>query len=378
VSSPPVAAALLLACASCARSAEEWRAGLQGADPSQRGLCALALARVAPADCADAFPQLIELVDGHDEWLAPAARGALARMAPHHVPLLLEHFTVAETASPDARSAVRGALVAAGAAAVDPLRAHLLERSASNPKELGQILADIGPSAVAPLIADLEDRELRRRLSTAWILGRMGGQAASAAPALAQLLEQDESSVARQAALSLAEVAAQDEATRSTLERAFGQRRELADALREALARLCLKRVRLGLDPDAGARLFALGGEAFVPAVEASDADEPRLQAVALRHVQLRYAALALGIAPGPPPARRSTERLRVELDHRNPGTRARAALEIAELGPRAVGCVPALAAHLHDGHAGVALSTRLALLHVVRCVALEHAGRTP
>jgi len=376
--SSTIAAALLIACASCARSPGEWRAGAQGEDPYERALSALALAHVAPDKCPDVFPQLLELVDGHDEWLAPAARAELAHIAPYIVPLLVAQFTGVEGASPDCRSAVRNALVAAGPAAIVPLREQLLERGASNPKELGQILADIGPSAVAPLIDDLAAPELRRRLCTAWILGRIGRPAADAAPALTGLLERDDPSVARQAALALAEVAPQDETTRRTLERAFGLRPELADALREALARLYLQRARSGVQQDTEARLFALGGEAFVPAVEACDSDDLGLQAVALAYLRLRYAALALGLAPGLPAVRRSQERLRVDLDNRNPGTRARAALEIAQLGAGGVACVPTLAAHLHDAQAGVALSTQLALLHVVRCVAFERARRTP
>ncbi len=370
-------AALALVCTCCARSPQDWRADLGDADPFRRGMSALALARVAPADCAEAIPRLLELVDSPELGLGPAARAELERVARHHVPQLLENLTGVEDASADFRSALRAALVAAGADAVAPLRAKLLDAGASNPRELGQILADIGPSAVGPVAADLEERELRRRLYAAWILARLGAQAAEAAPALAERLERDEPPVARQAALALAEVAPLAEATRRTLEGAFARRgSELGGALREALARLALNRVRLGTREDTQAQLFAAGAEALVPAVEACAAKDPALRAAGERLLRLRYGALALGLLPAGIGGERDPARLQERLDDRDPGTRARAAFEIAALGARAEGFVTPLAARVHDRSAGVALGARLALLHVLRALALAEARR--
>jgi hypothetical protein len=366
-------------CAGCARTPEDWRARLKDEDPFERGLAALALARTAPAESTDALPCLLQLVEGRDPALARAARDELARLARHHVHSLLENFAGVTGASPDFRSALRAALVAAGAEAVGPLREHLLDAGASNPRELGQILADIGQSAVAPLTADLADPDPRRRVCTAWILARLGRQAQSAAPALTELLAKDEALVARQAALTLAEIAPLDDATVATLERELARRgSELADPLREALARLALNRARLGIRLDLGRRLFALGAEAFVPAVEACAAEDPVLQALALRHLRLRYAALALGLDPGRPRAASTPERLQAELDDRDPGTRAQAALEIAGLGTRAADFLQPLASHTRDRHPGVAASAQLALLQLVRDFALESARRRP
>jgi len=373
-----IAAAMLFACAGCGRSPEDWRAGLEGEDPFERGLSALALARVAPAEATDTIPHLLELVEGRDASLAAAARGELARLARPHVKLLIEILTETEGMTPKFRSALCDALTAAGSDAVGPLRAHLLDGGATSPRELGQILADIGPSSVAPLVADLADPNPRRRLCTAWILGRLGSQAGSAVPVLTGMVERDELFVARQAALALVEIAPLDEATRLTLERTSLQRSELARPLREALARLCLNRVRAGADKDSGRRLFALGDEAFVPVVEACSADDPGLQAVARRQVQLRYAALALGFPRGLPEVERDAGTLRAGLVRRDAGPRARSTLQIAMLGARGVEFLPLLEAHAEDSDAGVACCARLALLHVVRCLAFEGARKTP
>lgn len=334
-------------------------------------MSALALARVDPENCADAIPRLLDLVDGPDEALREAARAELARVARQHVSLLLANLTGVEDASADFRSALREALVAAGADAVGPLRAQLLDGGASNPRVLGQILADIGTSAVAPLAADLADLDPRRRLCTAWILGRMGSRAASAAPALRGLLERDEPGVARQAALALAEVAPLEETTRAVLEQSPAERGE-------ALARLALNRAGLGVHEDTQARLFGLGAEAFVPAVEACAGEQAALRAAGESHLHLRYAALALGLRVEPAGASRDPAELQARLDDRDPGTRSLAALEIAALGARAAGFVQPLAARARDPHPGVALSAELALLHVVRCLALESARRRP
>jgi hypothetical protein len=370
-----IAVVLLVACAGCARSEEQWRASLADADPFTRGMSALALARVAPEQCAEAIPRLLELVDGPDEALAAAARRELARVARHHVPQLLANYTEVEDASLDFRSALRAALVAAGPDAVGPLRAQLLAGGVSNPRQLGQILADIGASAVAPLVADLADPDARRRVCTAWVLARLGRDAQAAAPALAQLLERDAAPVARQAALALAEVAPLEPATRAALARARAQRGAELD---EALARLALNRVRLGVQEDTDAQLFALGLEAFVPAVEACAGKERALREAGERHLRARFAALALGLAPAGLGAQRDLARLQEKLDERDPGTRARAVLDLAALGARAQAFVGPLAAHLGDGHPGVALAARLALLQVLRRIALDGGGRRP
>ena len=369
---------MLFACAGCARSPEDWRAGLESEDSFERGMCALALARVAPGEATDTIPHLLELVEGRDAGLATAACGELARLAGHHVEILIDILVHTESATPKFRTALCDALAAAGPAAVGSLRAHLLDGGASSPRELGQILADIGPSAVAPLVADLADPNPRRRLCTAWIFSRIGSKAASAVPVLTGMVERDELFVARQAALALVEIAPLDETTRSTLERTSMQRGELARPLREALARLCLNRARSGADKDSGQRLFALGDEAFVPVVEACGADDPGLQAVARRQLQLRYAALALGFAQGLPEVERDAGALRAGLVRRDAGPRARSALQIAMLGARGAEFLPLLEAHAQDSDAGVACCARLALLHVLRCLAFEGARKTP
>jgi hypothetical protein len=209
---------------------------------------------------------------------------------------------------------------------------------------------------------------------TAWTLARLGPRARSAAPTLAELVARDDAPVARQAALALAEVAPLDETTRAVLESALARRGpELGGALREALARLALNRARLGASEPTDSLLFVLGAEAFVPAAE-----EVSPRSAGERCLRLRYAALALGLEPLAGAPQREPARLQSMLDDRDPGTRALAAFEIAALGERAEGFVAPLAARCFDGHGGAALSARLALLHVLRCLALERARSRP
>ena len=359
-------AILLLALGTaCARSPEEWRTGLRDTDPFASGMCALALARVDPQGCEPALPRLLELVDGADPDLRRAARAALLEVAPAQVTFLLQQYVSVEDASPDFRSALRAALVAAGPRAVEPLRAHLFERGASNPRALGQILADIGASAVGPLTDDLGDANAQRRATAAWILGRIGRPAEAAAPALRRMLERDTAALARQAALALAEIAPLDEATRAALERR-------APETREALAHLALQRAGLGIVEETQARLFALGLDSFVPAVEACEAREAALREAGARRVRACFAALALGLEPRGLECTRDPARLQSALDDRDGGTRALAALEIAARGARSAAFLGALAARVRDPQPGVAWSAQLALLHVLRCMALE------
>ena len=364
--------ALTLACTACVRSPEEWRAGLQEPDPFERGMSALALARVAPADCAEAIPRLLELVDLPDARLAAAGRAELARVAHLQAESLVYYLTEVPDSSPEFRSALRAALVAAGAPAVEPLRARLVASGASNPREIGQLLADIGASAVEPMLADLRDAESRRRLCAAWVLGRLGPGAKSAVPALAELLERDELAVARQAALSLADVAPLEESTRATLTAAQARRGgELASPLREALARLALQRAAQGVREECERMLFALGSEAFGPASESCAGPEELRRAAGERHLHLTYCALALGLPLERSGSESDPARLQERLDDQDPATRAHAALEIALLGARGLPFAQALASHLRDPHPGVALSARYALLQVLRACAL-------
>jgi hypothetical protein len=339
-------------------------------------MSALALARVAPAECAEAIPRLLELVDLPDAALAAAGRAELARVAHLQAESLVHYLTEVPDSSPEFRSALRAALVEAGAPAVAPLRAHLVASGASNPREIGQLLADIGASSVEPMVADLRDAEMRRRLCAAWVLGRLGPQARSAVPLLADLLERDELPVARQAALSLAEVAPLEESTRATLTAALSQRGgALASPLREALARLALQRAALGVREDTTRVLFALGAEAFGPAAESCGAPEGARRAAGERHLHLCYCALALGLPLERFASESDPARLQERLDDQDPATRARAALEIATLGTRGLPFTQALVSHLRDPHAGVASSARYALLQLLRTCALASQG---
>ncbi|MBK7643045.1 MAG: hypothetical protein IPJ19_08330 [Planctomycetes bacterium] len=373
-----VLSALLVLCAACGPSKEEWRAKLSAQDPFERGMSALALAQVSPEDCGEAIPRLLELVDGHDEALGSAASRQLARVAPTNLPALMHYFTAVPDSSPEFRRALREAIVAAGAVAVEPVRARLVSSGASNPREMGRILADIGESSVAPLVADLSDADVRRRIYTCWTLARLGAKAHAAAPRLLRVLAQDDPLVARQAALALAEIAPGEDSTRAALEGAFARGRgELAETLREALARLALHRAGLGIREDTQARLFALGAESLVPAAEACADENPLLRAAGEARLRECYRELALGLEPARLGGDRDAIRLQEQLDDKDPGTRARAALAIAVRGARAAEFLHALALRLCDEHAGVVCSARLALLHVLRCIALEGWRRT-
>lgn len=376
-----LAAVLLFAGLSCGRTPEAWRGGLDSADAFERGLCALALARTDPGGCDAALPRLLELVDGGDEAMAEAARAELARIAPLHVPALIENFCTVEDASHDFRSALRAALVAAGEAAVPALRERLVDSGkASNPREIGLVLVELGPCALEPLLTDLVDPQARRRVAAVWTIGRMDSRAQRAVPALERVLAEDAAPIAQQAALALARIAPADEGVRAALQGALERRpAECAAAAREALAEIELARAAQQGTRPALARLFALGAPALGPAVEACAAKDPARRALGAHFLGARFALLALGLDAEEPDGRNRGDdlpRLQQRLDDKDAVTRAGAALELARRGTVAAPYLGALAEHAFDPHPGVALESRLALLHLVRALALESARR--
>jgi len=176
---------LIWSLAGCARRVERWATDLVSDDPFVRALAALALSEIAPERGPRILPVLVETVDRVDLELAPQARAALVRIAPHALEGLVRELVVNEFMTLDRRAAVVAALASTGGQGVEVLLAAVRGSGVRRAGGLAQVLASLGPSAVLPLAEFLaSERDPELQAFAAHALGAIGPRAGAAVPAL--------------------------------------------------------------------------------------------------------------------------------------------------------------------------------------------------
>ena len=191
-------------------------ADLASPDNDRRVTTALAVLEVAPADTramqvlADALGQHLSGCVWDDE--AAETLSHLGRRARPLIPALCEDLKDGDEVI-RIRAAERFAALGRDA---EPALTNLID--ALNASEMHsqfrpmilQVLAGIGRPAVRPLVAALKDEDVRVRSGAAEALGKIGPDAAEAAPALVDALKDPRPDVRAAAAAALASVGAED------------------------------------------------------------------------------------------------------------------------------------------------------------------------
>src|SRR5689334_1136745 len=270
--------------------------------------------------------------DPRVEWRSAGQRG-LNLLAPHHARMLVTTYAETEYASPDYRNGIRLALSQAGAAAVEAVHQQIYTPGTWRIRDLGAILAQIGPASLPVLERDLENPEPKYRGYALWALGEMGE---SALPLMDAILRQEESDVPgviRVLPRALIAIAPTDPRVGPCLDRL--QRRgdpSLTHVVRECRARL--EFVLLQASPEALLREYE--GDIVAIAIENCSKSKPGALELATGVLQV----VADRIAAGQPPegmisAAELADPISIvrELESVDPSSRGSACLKLACLG---------------------------------------------
>lgn len=316
--------ALGLVLASCAKSFDEWRADLEDEDPFVRQMAAVGLGR---SRCAEAAPLLLGALADETPAVREAALDSLVALGPPAVPMLLERLGAGAQTAGDADARLLDLALAfdAGLGDVAPqMRALQGGRYDHKLLALFDVIATIGPPAVAPLRSALAGADPLVAAAAADALGALGPQAAPAVPDLLVALRRPERDVVRAAAGALGEIGPQEDAVLSALlEVAHGTAEPAAI---DAAVRGLVRRAARGNPASAGAARAELSGlgpaalEGLLAALRSGDGAEADAAADAL-------SALGPDVLP----------RLVATLNERDALQVGRAALVVRRIGPAAL-----------------------------------------
>ena len=364
--------------AACAKSPEQWRVELFHPDPFVRGMAAIALCEAGPEHAGPAVPVLLETLEGSKRVLHPAAQRALGRLGNQQAEQLVARLRNEHELPQESRALLLDSLTTVGPAAVPLIVRTLRDPGASNPLELGKVLARIGRPAVEPVAVLLRHGEERERVWAAWILGRIGEPAR---PVLGDLIDAADHGTARvmQAAIeALPRIEPEGHLVMPSLYRASSSDDALVrDVARRATARVLLRRTH-ELHPEnrrpAIGAMLALGPQAWTVLIEAVDSgqhDAERTVATACVNAigatielapKVREPARTTDAGASPP-----AESPLAGLGHDQPDARALAALSLARAGCASRLALPLLAViAAQDPHQGVRLCAHWAIWSIV------------
>ncbi len=162
-------------------------------DGNVREAAAHAVGQMGP----DAVPALVSMLGHHDKYVRRHAVWALGRLGPLARPALTDLCRVLKDADPRTASGAAqalGSLGADGADAVPPLAEAMRGTNIVLCRLAAKALSQIGPPALATLIAHLQHADPFVRCESALGIGWMGAAARSAVPFLARLVRGPQSS----------------------------------------------------------------------------------------------------------------------------------------------------------------------------------------
>lgn len=177
-------------------------AALGDEDPKVRESAAGAIGLMGP----EALPTLVEMLDHEDKYVRRHAVWALGKLGPLARSALHDLCRALKDADPRTASGAAQSLGSMGAAAADAVPALAEAMRGTNIvlcRLAAKALSQIGPPALATLIAHLQHADPFVRGESALAIGWMGAAARSAVPFLARVVRGPESSLVRTPAPSL-------------------------------------------------------------------------------------------------------------------------------------------------------------------------------
>ncbi|QJW96602.1 HEAT repeat domain-containing protein [Frigoriglobus tundricola] len=169
---------------------------LQDDDAKVRESAAHAVGLMGP----EALPALVEMLGHDDKYVRRNAVWALGKLGPLARPALNDLCLALKDADPRTASGAAqalGGLGADGADAVPPLAEAMRGTNIVLCRLAAKALSQIGPPALATLIAHLQHADPFIRGESALAIGWMGGTARSAVPFLARVVRGPESALVR-------------------------------------------------------------------------------------------------------------------------------------------------------------------------------------